>query len=61
MGISSCLLFSSCQRRRVSSRDGLVPLVKAVLSLGMTGADGMGDFSLKTLGVGQERCGGGLV
>ena len=52
MGISSCLLFSSCQRRRVSSRDGLVPLVKAVLSLGMTGADGMGDFSLKTLGVG---------
>ena len=51
-GISSCLSFRSCQRRRVSSRDGLVPLVKAVLGLGMAGVDGMGDFSLKTSGVG---------
>ena len=45
----------------MSSRDGLVPLVKAVLGLGMAGADSMGDFSLKMLGVGQEGCGGGLV
>ena len=45
----------------MSSRDGLVPLVKAVLGLGMAGADGMGDFSLKTSGVGQEGCGGGSV
>ena len=45
----------------MSSRDGLVPLVKAVLGLGMAGADGMGDFSLKTSGVGQEGCRGGLV
>ena len=35
----------------MSSRDGLVPLVKVVLGLGMAGVDGMGDFSLKTLGV----------
>ena len=61
MGISSCLLFSNCQSRRVSSRDGLVPLVKAVLGLGMAGADGMGDFSLKMSGVGQEGCCGGSV
>ena len=41
-----------------SSRDGLVPLVKAVLGLGIAGADGMGDFSLKTSGVGREgHCG----
>ena len=45
----------------MSSRDGLVPLVKAVLGLGMAGADGMGDFSLKTSGVGCERCDGGSV
>ena len=45
----------------MSSRDGLVPLVKAVLGLGMAGVDGMGDFSLKTSGVGQEgRCGGSV-
>ena len=55
------LLFRSCRRRRVSSRDGLVPLVKAVLGLGMAGVDGMGDFSLKTSGVGREgRCGGSV-
>ena len=43
----------------MSSKDGLVPLAKAVLGLGMAGADGIGDFSLKTSGVGQEgRCGG---
>ena len=29
-----------------------MPLVKAVLGLGMAGVDGMGDFSLKTSGVG---------
>ena len=34
----------------MSSRDGLVPLVKAVFGLGMAGANGIGDFSLKTLG-----------
>ena len=45
----------------MSSRDGLVPLVKAVLGLGMAGVDGMGEFSLKTLGVGQEGRGGGSV
>ena len=50
MGISNCLSFSSWQRRRVSSNNGLVPLVKAVFGLGMAGADGMGDFSLKTSG-----------
>jgi hypothetical protein len=45
----------------VSSRDGLVPLVKAVLGLGIAGADGIGDFSLKTSGVGREgRCGGSV-
>ena len=38
----------------MSSRDGLVPLVKVVLGLGMAGADGMGDFSLKISGVGRE-------
>ena len=53
-GISSCLSFRSCRRRRVSSRDGLVPFVKAVLGLGIAGADGMGDFSLKTSEVGRE-------
>ena len=43
----------------MSSRDGLVLLVKAVLGLGIAGVDGIGDFSLKTSGVGQEgRCGG---
>ena len=43
----------------MSSRDGLVPLVKAVLGLGMAGVDGIGDFSLKTSGVGRGgRCGG---
>ena len=62
MGISSCLSFSSWRRRRVSSNDGLVPLVKVVLGLGsMAGADGIGDFSLKTSGVGREGLGGGLV
>ena len=45
----------------MSSRDGLVPLVKAVLGLGMAGADGTGDFSIKMLGVGQEGHGGGSV
>ena len=54
MGISSPLSFSSWQRRRVSSRDGLMPLVKAVLGLGIAGADGMGDFFLKTSGVSWE-------
>ena len=45
----------------MSSRDGLVPLVKAVLGLGIAGADGMGDFSWKTSGVGQEgHCGGSV-
>ena len=61
IGISSCLLFSSWRRRRVSSKDGLVPFAKAVLGLGMAGADGMGDFSLKTSGVGREGQGGGSV
>ena len=45
----------------MSSRDGLVLLVKAVLGRGMAGADGMGDFSLKTSGVGHEGRGGGSV
>ena len=45
----------------MSSRDGLVPLVKAVLGLGMAGADGMGDFSLKMSGVGREGRDGGFV
>ena len=45
----------------MSSRDGLVPLVKAVLGLGIAGADGMGEFSLKISGVGCEGCDGGLV
>ena len=45
----------------MSSRDGLVPLVKAVLGLGMAGTNGMGDFSLKMSGVGHEGHGGGLV
>ena len=61
IGISSCLLFSSWRRRRVSSRDGLVPFVKVVLGLGIAGADGMGDFFLKTSGVGREGRGGGSV
>ena len=52
MGNSNCLSFSSWRRRRVSSRYGLVPFVKAVLDLGIAGADGMGDFSLKMSGVG---------
>ena len=60
-GISRSLLFSNCWSRRVSSRDGLVPLVKTVLGLGMAGADGMGDFSLKRSGVGREGHGGGSV
>ena len=50
IGISNSLSFSSWRRRRVSSRDGLVPLVKAVFGLGMAGADGMGYFSLKISG-----------
>ena len=45
----------------MSSKDGLVPLVKAVLGLGIAGADGMGDFSLKTSGAGHEGRGGGSV
>ena len=45
----------------MSSRDGLVPFVKAVLGLGIAGADGMGDISLKTSGVGHEGRGGGSV
>ena len=45
----------------MSSKDGLVPLVKAVFGLGMAGSDGMGDFSLKTSGVGREGWGGGSV
>ena len=45
----------------MSSRDRLVPLVKVVFSLGIAGADGIGDFSLKTSGVGWEGCCGGLV
>ena len=61
IGISSCLSFRSWRRKRVSSRDGLVPLVKAVLGLGMAGADGIGDFSLKTSGVGREGRDGGSV
>ena len=38
-----------------------MPLVKVVLGLGMAGADGMGDFSLKTSGVGREGRDGGSV
>ena len=45
----------------MSSKDGLVPLVKAVLGLGIAGADGMGDFSLKMSGVGREGSDGGSV
>ena len=45
----------------MSSKDGLVPLVKAVLGLGMAGADGMGDLSLKMSGVGREGRDGGSV
>ena len=45
----------------MSSKDGLVPLVKAVLGLGIAGADGIGDFSLKTSGVGRKGQGGGSV
>ena len=45
----------------MASKDGLVPLVIAVLGLGMAGADGMGGFSLKTSGVGHEGWGGGSV
>ena len=45
----------------MSSRDGLVPLVKVVLGLGMAGADGMGDFSLKISGVGRGGRDGGSV
>ena len=45
----------------MSSKDGLVPLVKAVLGLGMAGADSMGDFSLKMSGVGREGRDGGSV
>ena len=45
----------------MSSRDRLVLLVKAVLGLGMAGADGMGNFSLKISGVGHEGRDGGSV
>ena len=45
----------------MSSRDGLVPLVKAVLGLGMAGVDGIGDFSLKISGVGRKGRRGGSV
>ena len=45
----------------MSSSDGLVPLVKAVLGLGMAGVDGIGDFSLKPSGVGGEGRRGGSV
>ena len=45
----------------MSSSDGLVPLVKAVLGLGMAGVDGIGDFSLKMSGVGHEGQGSWLV
>ena len=42
----------------MSSKDGLVPLVKVAFGLGMAGVDGMGDFSLKTSGDGQwGQCG----
>ena len=36
----------------MSSSDGLPPWVKACLGLGMAGADGKENFSLKTSGVG---------
>ena len=45
----------------MSSRDGLVPLAKAVLGLGIVGDEGIGDFSLKTSGVGREGRRGGSV
>ena len=51
MRISNPLSFSSWRRRCVSSRDGLVPLVKVVFGLGTAGVDGMGDFSLNKSGV----------
>ena len=38
----------------MSSRDGLVPLVKAVFGLGIAGVDGISDFSLKISGMGRE-------
>ena len=44
----------------MSSRDRLVPLVKAVLGLGIASVDGMGDFSLNTSGVGWEGWHGGV-
>ena len=43
----------------MSSRDGLVLLVKVVFGLGMAGADGMEDFSLKRSGVGWDGWWGG--
>ena len=56
--MSNSLLFSNWQRRRVSFSDGLVPLVKVIFGLGMAGADGIVDFSLKRSGVGQDgHCG----
>lgn len=45
----------------MSSSDGLVPLENAVLGLETAGVDGMGDFSLKMSGVGQEGCHVGSV
>ena len=53
IGISKPLLFSYWWRRRVSSRDGLFPAVKAVFGLGMAGAEGIGGFSLKMSEGGQ--------
>ena len=38
-----------------------MPLVKVVLGLGMAGANGIGDLSLKISGVGREGHDGGLV
>ena len=45
----------------MSSKEGFVPLENAVLSLGIAGVDGIGEFSLKTLGVGCDGCFGGSV
>ena len=45
----------------MSSRVGLVPLAKVVFCLGMAGADGIEDSSLKRSGVGQDgHCGGSV-
>ena len=40
----------------MSSKEGLVPFVKAVFGWGIAGMDGAGEFSLKMSGVGHDGC-----